>query len=255
MNKYEVYSGSSKGDISYIFCTCNKISRESKGTTKSRTNTSKPDNKEDQCNYRVSIKKDETHKQWYIRQNAGHILQHSGHIPVEVERREQGTRNINNDTLMLAEQMLERNVPKSVVKELVEIETGQTLSNASLSKIRQSMVINKYKQNEQDSTADALLRMMDNDPNIEYCAYIGSMSEAEKIVRVRKRSSKKKGQQDESKSTLLSLHYWTHDMANQTCSHQGSSRGEDIYSQYYKGANNKRRWNNTPGIDVGNKRW
>ena len=48
---------------------------------------------------------------------------------------------------------------------------GYTLSDASLTKLEQTMVDNKLKKSENESTADKLLCIMEDDPNVEFCAY------------------------------------------------------------------------------------
>ena len=193
-NKYEMaaLSRASSGRC-YIRCTHNKTSTSSTGKTNSTTHSRKAESSGEKCNFELLIKYDDEHNQWYLRKNAGHCLVHSGHIPIKREHNEQGKRNVSDDVLKDAETLLDKNVPRSVVKEIVHIKSKHKMSSASLSKLKQTMVVNTYKNgNEKESTADTLLRMMESDENIEYVAYFGSYSEAEKLVRVRKRRSKKK---------------------------------------------------------------
>ena len=89
--------------------------------------------------------------------------------------------------------MLLRNVRTCTVKELIGLKPDHTLSDTSLTKLRQKMVVSKFKKSKNESTSDKLLRMMEDDPNTEFYAYFGNLSEAEQTVwRVRKCTSKKR---------------------------------------------------------------
>ena len=66
------------------------------------------------------------------------------------------------------------------------------MSDASVTKLNQKIVVNKLKRSKNESTADTLLRMMEDDPNDEFCAYFGNYSVAEQTVWMRKCRSKKR---------------------------------------------------------------
>ena len=88
--------------------------------------------------------------------------------------------------------MLLRNVPKYTVKELIKLKTGHTLSDAFLTELKQTVVINKFKKSENELTTDILLCMMEYDPNVEFCAYFINFSDAKQNVWVRKRTCEKR---------------------------------------------------------------
>lgn len=173
-NKYEVISNgkSSNGNLCHIICSCGKKVCASKATT-STTTSARPKTNEETCDFKVVPGHDKEHNQWFVRVNAGHILQHNNHLPVDRDRKEVGRRNLSEDELKEAGEMLLRNVPKSIVQETIEVKTGHRLSSAAIGKIKQNMVINKFNISEGESSADVLLRMLKEDPNIEYTAYFG----------------------------------------------------------------------------------
>ncbi len=191
-NKYQVVAATSSGGIRYIYCNHNKTSNTSKGTKSTTTHSRKAESTEEKCNFKLLIKYDDEHKQWYLRQNAGHCLEHTGHIPIKREHNEQGKRNISSEVLKDVEEFIDRNVSRGVVKEFVEFKTGHVMSKESVSKMKQTMSVNMYKGDEGESTADVFVRKMENDDNVEFVAYFGSYSEAEKIVKVRKRTTRRR---------------------------------------------------------------
>jgi len=95
------------------------------------TFTSRAETFSTKCDFQLAIKYDDLHNQWYMRQNAGLCLEHRGHLPVENEKKEVEERNIDTSVLKDAEDLLMKNVPKSIVKELVKLKTGLKMSNQS----------------------------------------------------------------------------------------------------------------------------
>ena len=120
------------------------------------------------------------------------MLSPCGHIPIPHDQMYQRKCDLDRDAIKEAEEMLFRNVPQPVVNELLEVKTGHTISDSSMRNLKKDALANKFMKSEGESNAETLLRMMEQDTNIHYCAYLGDYSEAEKCVRVRKRSSKKK---------------------------------------------------------------
>ena len=190
-NKYNVTAGNRRSNTRYIVCSCNRVTRKS-NASKYDTFTSGAETSDTKCNFQLSIKYDDLHNQWYMRQNAGHCLEHRGHLPIEKEKKEVRKENIDKSVLKDAGDLLMKNVPKSIIKELVELKTGLKMSYQSLAKIKNTMMINLYKTKQNESIADTLLSMMEKDNEIEWVAYYGTYSVAEKAVCVRKRSSKAK---------------------------------------------------------------
>ena len=102
--------------------------------------------------------------------------------------------------------MLLTNVPNSIVKVLIQLKSSHALSDESLIKLKPTMVINRLKHSETESMGDIMLHMMEDDPTIEWVAYYGPLTDAEKTVHVRKRSSKKKRQKKKAKVTKKGKH-------------------------------------------------
>ena len=193
-NKYNVMAAKrNTGGTRYINCTCNKDFYRSRAI-KNNTYSTPED-----CTFRLLLHFSKEDKQWYIRQNAGHCLTHSGHLPIDGKRKQCRKRLIKDDVLKDANDLLTKNVPKSVVQEYVEMKSGKQLSMDSLAKIKQSMVIDRFRKNENESIAETLINMMDEDENVEWVAYYGSLADANDTVRVRKRSSKKRRKKKKSK--------------------------------------------------------
>ena len=96
-NSYEVHSVTSKKDRHYIHCTRNRTRPDQKSRTYI-TYSSKAERKH-KCEFKLLVKYDKEHREWYMCQNAGHCLQHTGHIPVANEKKHQGKRNVDTSVL------------------------------------------------------------------------------------------------------------------------------------------------------------
>ena len=185
-NKYEVRAGKTTGKTRHITCTCHGNSMKSTSTVKTTFGL------QENCFFQLIVAQCPTTNQWYIRKNAGHCVQHNGHIPLDKKKKEFGKRQIKGDVLKDAEDLLLKRVQRGVVQEFIEIKTGKKISKASISRMKESVVLDKFKKKDDETTAETLLNMMESDESIEWVAYYGRAEDAEKTVRVRKRSSKKR---------------------------------------------------------------
>ena len=87
--------------------------------------------------------------------------------------------------------MLKKNCPTSVVDLLMKILTNNHLSSDSLKSMRRAVLISKHKNDNDESTALTLLRLLEEKEGTNYYYMTGSYSESLKLVRLRKVCKKK----------------------------------------------------------------
>ncbi len=198
---YELISASKKSGaaLHYIKCACGRKAQGSKAKKYGETHSSKPEDNTSTCDFKLVLKRDEKTNRFYMRQNGGHCLVHSSHLPEFKEDKEHGTRNIPTKHLKDAKDMLERNISNSVVQELIQLKTGMKLSDAAMTKLKHCMVMDKYKKDVDESMATTLVNMLDENPSVEFVAYYGTYSEATNKVRVRKRTRKRSRKKTKTK--------------------------------------------------------
>uniref|UniRef100_A0A7S2PU12 Uncharacterized protein n=1 Tax=Skeletonema marinoi TaxID=267567 RepID=A0A7S2PU12_9STRA len=170
-----------------LTCECYRKARPTKAK-KNATHSTKTQDEQKTCGVYVNIFKDDGHCQYYIRQNGGHNLHHSGHPPTAKQRRLVEKRHIPKDAIDEAEQLLCRNVDAAVIQEFIDLKHGVKLKETSIRKMRQTVLMNKFKGDGEsdETTAQTLLRMFESRTSIDYVAYFGSYHEATETVRVRK---------------------------------------------------------------------
>lgn len=98
----------------------------------------------------------------------------------------------------MAEDLLKNHCPPSVVKMLLDVVAGRDVSTASLSRLRENVLLNEHRENEGETTADLtlnILRKARDKDDVKFCTLTASYESATDLVRVRKRGSSTKARQ------------------------------------------------------------
>ncbi len=89
--------------------------------------------------------------------------------------------------------MLAKNCSTAVVNLLLSVVSGNRLSSDSIKKMRRAVLISKHRNHDStESTADTLIRMLEEIEGMYYCYITGSYDEALDLVRVRKVKKKRR---------------------------------------------------------------
>ena len=164
-NKYNVVATSLNGSTCYIHCPCNRDASKSLAT-KNTTYISVVENKDKKraLSYWSSMTRNFCSGSYIRTLGIAFSIMITYRSKVIRYKKEQSKRIINQDVLQDLENMLLMNVPNSIVKELIQLKTGHALSKASLTKLKQTMVINRFKHSENESTGDIMLHVMEDNP-------------------------------------------------------------------------------------------
>ena len=172
---------------------CHRHQRAKKGRgTKNETRNSLPQKSSETCSFYVPTFYDNTHDCMFVRKNSGCNFEHNGHLPVQREHMKLGKTALTTEHLDLAEKMMGQNTPTSIVDVMLSILSGNRISEDALQKIRRGVLLAKHGNTGNESTAQVLLRMLENKDGVIFCYMTASYSEATKLVRVRKVKKKKK---------------------------------------------------------------
>ena len=128
-------------------------------------------------------------KRWYFRKNSGAHFTHNDHGPTPRKLTRVGARNVPKADLDFAIDLLNKNMPKAMVNLVLNIKGGNKMSQGALDYLRRSVLMKQHGTKDGDSTATRLLRMLD-DKGATYRYITGSYSEATKLVRIKKHTSK-----------------------------------------------------------------
>lgn len=98
-----------------------------------------------------------------------------------------GADSIPDHIRQLADELLGKNCPTSIVNLLISVCTGKTVTADAISRMRRAVLISKHgNSSNEESTADTLIRMLEEKEGTTYCYMTGSYDEALNKVRVRK---------------------------------------------------------------------
>ena len=175
-------------------CRCHERARQSKSTTKNNIHSAKPQDDTKTCVMYFNIYKDHNCTQYYIRQNGGHDLHHTGHPPVRKELKEVTKRHLSKTAVDDAQELLRKNMDATVIQEMMEYQHDVKLSKLSIRKMKQTVLMEEFDIDgkTQLTTAQILLKWLDGQQDVDYVAYYGSYEEAKNSVKVRKVTKKGK---------------------------------------------------------------
>ncbi len=188
---FDLVVGSKKRRKKYTMtrldCRCHEKARQSK-STKNTTQSEKPQDDTKTCGMYFNIYKDHNCSQYYIRQNGGHNLHHTGHPPVRKELKEATKRHLSKSAVDDAQELIRKNIDQTVIQEMMEYKHGAKLSKSSIRKMRQAVLMDEFNIDGkvEQTTAQILLKWLDEQQDLDYVAYYGSYEEAQNSVKVRK---------------------------------------------------------------------
>jgi len=167
-----------------------EVSTVSRGTKRKKTPNTKGAKKvEHCCKFCIPIYYCSKVKRWYFRKNSGAHFTHNDHGPTPRKLTRVGARNVPKADLDFAIDLLNKNMPKAMVNLVLNIKGGNRMSQGALDYLRRSVLMKQHGTKDGDSTATRLLRMLD-DKGATYRFISGSYSEATKLVRIKKHTSK-----------------------------------------------------------------
>ena len=129
---------------------------------------------------------DDNEKLCFVKKHCSVNFEHSGHVHTERQHMKIGASDIPDNVRKYAEEMLNNNCSTAVVQLLMSVMGADKITNDSISKMRRAVLIKKHKNDKGESTAETLLKMLDDMEGVTCCYMTGSYDEALNKVRVRK---------------------------------------------------------------------
>ena len=105
--------------------------------------------------------------------------------------------DIPADTLSMVGKLFENHCPLPMANLFMELLGGGKLSRKSISKLRETVLIRRYDSNLNESTAETLIRLLNEDESITHLSCAGSYDQAQQLVRVRKKRKSKGNKVDQ----------------------------------------------------------
>ena len=158
------------------------------------TQSTKPQDDNATCGMYFNIFKDNTTGHYYIRKNGGHNLHHSGHPPIQKELKEAVKRHLSTSAIDEVRKMIDSNIDPSIIQEMMNYKHGVNVNKTSIQKMREAFLMEEFEidRNNKQTTAQILLKWLDEQADVDYVAYYGSYEQAEDTVKVRKERKKGK---------------------------------------------------------------
>lgn len=146
-------------------------------------------------------------KLFYFNKLSNFNWKHSHHLKLHEQKLVRGAKDVPADTLDLINNLLQRHCPLSVAQQLLELSCGNKLPRNSLAKLREAVLMRKYQTNGSETTAETLIRLLNNDDNISCVCCTGSYDEAKQLVKVnKKRKSRGKNITNDQKKNISNQH-------------------------------------------------
>jgi len=160
-----------------ITCKRGRVFREqgSKGDGKKQrqTSTSFPLTIEEKCKFHFKVYHDQESDRFFLRQSGGFCWKHNDHPPISRDLQEDRLRNIPDETLQVASELLKKLVPPSMVQKYINTDTGLSPSGSSIEYLRNLVLIDKHGTSTNDSLAQKLITMLDNTKGVSYVTLTG----------------------------------------------------------------------------------
>lgn len=167
---------------------CQRGRKADNGTgTKNQTNT-KLSQEGEECGFRFTVYYDNAVRLFFVKKHSPCVFTHAGHPSTHVEHMKLGADSIPDHIRKVADEMLGKNCPTSIVQLLLSVLNGTTVTPDAMSRMRRAVLISKHGNAKNESTADTLIRMLEEKEGTTYCYMTGSYDEALDKVRVRKGS-------------------------------------------------------------------
>ena len=166
---------------------CTQARKASVGSgTKNQTQTSLSQTEEANCSVTWPVYYDEEKRLLFLKRHCTFNFEHSGHLHLEREHMKVGASEIPDDIKEFADKMLGKNCPNSVVQLLLSVMGTDRITTDAMNRMRRAVLITKHKNDAGESTAETLLKMLDNMEGVSYCYMTASYDDALGKVRVRK---------------------------------------------------------------------
>jgi len=172
----------------HLYVKCRHFRKASLGKrSKNQTHTTLSQEADECCNdWVLHVYYCTQHNHYYVKQHSACIFTHKGHLPVERQYMKLGQADIDKDVKKVAEQLLGKNAPPKVVQLLLNVMSGDTISDNAMKKMRSAVVVSSLSKEPGDSVADTLLKMLEKREDVLYCYMTGFYNEARNKIRVRK---------------------------------------------------------------------
>ena len=168
-----------------------------KPSTKSRSKgvaslSAGPKDKHEKCNFSVTFHLDKAMGRWFVKKNAGHDFTHNGHLPKLQRHQALGSHIVPKKNRDIVELLLETRCPTQIAVEYLNITTNLNLSAIAIKKLRRTVLLRKHQNDGESSTAEVLVKMLEERDDMHYVMYTGNYDEASRKVRVRKKNKNAK---------------------------------------------------------------
>ena len=169
---FQVRAGSSVRSLRYITCQRGRKFRQSK-PTQLKTSTCLPTSQECVCNFQFAIYHDKELDRYYVRQHGNSNWSHNDHPPVHRPFQEDKVSTVPQETLKVASELLEKLVPPPIVRIYIQTQSDLSLSKDALYYLRKCVLSKKHSVNNDESTAQKLIKLLDSEKNVSYVMYTG----------------------------------------------------------------------------------
>ena len=118
--------------------------------------------------------------------NGAYDFSHIGHETLELTQVVRGIGYVADNSLEVISNLLENHCATSMTQQFLELTTGRRLPPNSMAKLRQCVLMRKFKSTSSETTAEILLRLLEDDEEMLCVTCAGSFDEATDLVKIRK---------------------------------------------------------------------
>jgi hypothetical protein len=149
---------------------------EEQGKKQRRTTTSFPLTEEERCKFHFKIYQDLKSNRFFLRRSGGGFCwKHNDHPPISRDLQQDRLRNIPDESLQVASELLKKLVPPSMVQKYINADTGLSPSGSSIEYLRNLVLTDKHGTSTNDSAAQKLITMLDNMKGVSYVTLTGEL--------------------------------------------------------------------------------
>ena len=128
---------------------------------------------------------------FYINKNSDNNLVHIGHLPHTNDNVNCGITDVLEDAMHAVTKLFENRYPMSIAQQFLEMSGGGKFPQKSMSKLRETVLMRKYKSSSAESVAETLMRVLSEDDTTSFVFHTGSYNKAQQLVRVRRKCKSK----------------------------------------------------------------
>lgn len=171
----------------HIVLRCRRWKKANCGTgSKQQTHTILSQEMDGGCGWLIHVYYHSAIKHYFVKKHSHCVFTHHGHLPIEREHMQLGQSSIPDDIKKIAEDLLGKNAPPKVVQLLLDVMGSDRISANAMSKMRSAVVVSSQNKGSTGSTADTLLKMLEEKEGTMYCYMTAYYNEALRKIRVRK---------------------------------------------------------------------